>query len=61
VNPEYAVELRAREHSWEIEDFACRRVGDGTYLVTYLLLQGERRSRRSTPGGLFTIREAAPD
>jgi hypothetical protein len=33
---------------WEIEDFACRPVGDGTYLVTYLLLQGERMSRRST-------------
>jgi hypothetical protein len=30
VNPEHAVELRAREHPWEIEDFACRRVGDGT-------------------------------
>ncbi|WP_312858507.1 nuclear transport factor 2 family protein [Pseudonocardia pini] len=33
---------------WETGDFACRELGPGTYLLTYLLRQGERTTRRST-------------
>ncbi len=32
----------------QVSDFACRALGDDTYLVTYRLAQGERLSRRST-------------
>jgi hypothetical protein len=33
---------------WEAVDFACRQVGSDTYLLTYTLLQGERKTRRAT-------------
>ncbi len=32
----------------EVSDFAVREVGDGIWLATYHLLQGERRTRRVT-------------
>ncbi len=36
------------EDAWEVSDFDCRELGAQTYLVTYTLAQGERRSRRAT-------------
>jgi hypothetical protein len=33
---------------WETSEFACRQVGPDTYLLTYLLVQGRRRTRRVT-------------
>jgi hypothetical protein len=36
------------DDQWEVDEFACRRLGDQTFLVTYLLRQGLRNSRRST-------------
>lgn len=33
---------------WETSEFSCRALGEGTYLLTYLLRQGERRTRRAT-------------
>jgi hypothetical protein len=36
------------EDTWETLDFACRDLGGGTYLLTYTLLQGQRKTRRAT-------------
>jgi hypothetical protein len=33
---------------WQTSGFHCRRLAEGLYLLTYTLLQGERRTRRST-------------
>ncbi len=33
---------------WETRDFRCQRLADDVYLLTYTLLQGERKTRRST-------------
>jgi hypothetical protein len=33
---------------WEAKDFHCRKLGENVYLLTYTLLQGERRTRRAT-------------
>jgi hypothetical protein len=33
---------------WEIDDVSVRRLGEHVYLVTYLLRQGSRTSRRAT-------------
>ncbi|HEX8756257.1 MAG TPA: DUF4440 domain-containing protein [Steroidobacteraceae bacterium] len=38
----------ALEDTWEATDFACRELGSDTYLLTYTLLQGQRRTRRAT-------------
>lgn len=38
----------ALEDSWEAVDFACREVGSDTYLLTYTLVQGQRKTRRAT-------------
>lgn len=38
----------ALEDTWEATDFACRELGGGTYLLTYTLLQGQRKTRRAT-------------
>ncbi|MDE2451928.1 MAG: DUF4440 domain-containing protein [Gammaproteobacteria bacterium] len=38
----------ALEDSWEASDFACRELGADTYLLTYTLLQGQRKTRRVT-------------
>jgi hypothetical protein len=38
----------ALEDSWEAVDFACRELGSDTYLLTYTLLQGSRKTRRVT-------------
>jgi hypothetical protein len=38
----------ALEDTWEAGDFACRELGADTYLLTYTLLQGSRKTRRMT-------------
>lgn len=38
----------ALEDTWEAADFACRQLGSDTYLLTYTLLQGSRKTRRMT-------------
>lgn len=38
----------ALEDTWEAMDFACRELGSDTYLLTYTLLQGQRKTRRAT-------------
>ena len=38
----------ALEDTWEASDFACRELGSDTFLLTYTLLQGSRRTRRLT-------------
>ncbi len=38
----------ALEDDWEAMDFACRDLGRDTYLLTYTLLQGQRKTRRAT-------------
>lgn len=38
----------ALEDAWEAIDFACRELGTDTYLLTYTLLQGQRKTRRAT-------------
>ena len=38
----------ALEDTWEAVDFACRELGTDTYLLTYTLLQGQRKTRRAT-------------
>lgn len=36
------------ETIWEMGGFECRRIAADTFLVNYLLIQGDRRSRRAT-------------
>jgi hypothetical protein len=36
------------EDAWEASDFHCRALAADVYLLTYTLLQGERRTRRAT-------------
>lgn len=38
----------ASEAGWESFDYACRRVGPDTFLMTYVLRQGDRLTRRAT-------------
>ena len=38
----------ALEDTWEASDFACRELGIDTYLLTYTLAQGQRKTRRAT-------------
>lgn len=38
----------ALEDTWEAIDFACQELGRDTYLLTYTLLQGQRKTRRAT-------------
>ena len=38
----------ALEDTWETSDFSCRELGSDTYLLTYTLLQGQRKTRRAT-------------
>lgn len=40
--------LSKGEPTWVVSCFSSRPLGDGTYLVTYLLQQGARATRRST-------------
>ena len=37
-----------QDETWEVDDFACRKLDERIFLVTYLLAQGRRKSRRST-------------
>jgi hypothetical protein len=36
------------EDEWETQDFHCRELSADVYLLTYTLLQGERKTRRTT-------------
>jgi hypothetical protein len=36
------------EDRWQATDFHCRELAPDLYLLTYTLLQGERKTRRST-------------
>jgi len=36
------------EDDWRAEDFHCRELARDVYLLTYTLLQGERKTRRAT-------------
>lgn len=51
---EFVLENLERRYSephvdeWEVADFTCRALRGSTFLVTYLLKQGARTSRRST-------------
>ncbi len=36
------------EDTWQTVDFACRDLGGDTYLLTYTLLQGSRKTRRAS-------------
>ncbi len=52
---EYVLAELERRHTqpheidlWETSDFRCRKLAEDAYLLTYNLLQGERRTRRST-------------
>jgi hypothetical protein len=38
----------SEEDAWETSDFHCRELAANIYLLTYTLLQGQRRTRRST-------------
>lgn len=38
----------ALEDTWEATEFACRELGGNTYVLTYTLLQGQRKTRRTT-------------
>ncbi|HEV7135230.1 MAG TPA: DUF4440 domain-containing protein [Steroidobacteraceae bacterium] len=38
----------ALEDTWEASDFACRELATDTYLLTYTLLQGQRKTRRTS-------------
>jgi len=38
----------ALEDTWEASDFACRELGSDTFLLTYTLQQGSRKTRRVT-------------
>jgi hypothetical protein len=38
----------ALEDTWAATDFACRELGSNTYLLTYTLAQGQRKTRRAT-------------
>ncbi|MDR3740436.1 MAG: DUF4440 domain-containing protein [Terracidiphilus sp.] len=40
--------VNAEEAGWTADGFAVRRLGPGTYLLTYLLNQAGRRTRRVT-------------
>lgn len=48
VTQRYATGVDPDDNAWVVDDFAVRQLADGVWLATYLLLQGERSSRRST-------------
>lgn len=33
---------------WETQEFYCRKLAENVYLLTYTLLQGQRKTRRAT-------------
>jgi hypothetical protein len=39
---------RPYEEQWETEDFNCLEIAQNNYLLTYILLQGKRKTRRAT-------------
>lgn len=40
--------MNPQEDVWEARDFHCREIAQGSYLLTYTLVQGARVTRRST-------------
>lgn len=48
VTTRYETGDHGDDHTWVVEDFAVDPVGPDTWMVTYLLHQGERVSRRCT-------------
>lgn len=44
----YADPGYAAGDAWQTSDFACREIAPETYLLTYVLRQGERTTRRLT-------------
>ncbi len=48
VTQRYATGIDPDDDAWAVDEFAVRHVGDAVWLVTYLLRQDGRRSRRST-------------
>ena len=48
VTQRYATGVDPDDNARVVDDFAVRQLADGVWLATYLLLQGERSSRRST-------------
>ncbi|MDQ1093605.1 hypothetical protein QE400_003018 [Xanthomonas sacchari] len=38
----------SEEADWQTQDFRCQQIAADTYLLTYTLLQPERRTRRAT-------------
>ena len=41
-------EAEESAENWAAEDFHCRPLSDDVYLLTYVLFQGERKTRRCT-------------
>ncbi len=48
VGARYADPSAAPDDPWDTSDFECRRIASDTYLLTYVLQQGARRTRRLT-------------
>jgi hypothetical protein len=48
TNRQQAASHLELEDTWEAVDFACRELGRNTYLLTYTLLQGRRKTRRAS-------------
>ena len=46
VEERFRTGTEADTSGWEMQEFAARELGPATYMVTYLLRQGERVSRR---------------
>lgn len=46
VEERFRTGTEADTSAWEVSEFAARGLGPETYMVTYLLRQGERVSRR---------------
>lgn len=51
---EYVLSVLAERYSkeytdqWKTQEFLCRKLADGVYLLTYTLFQGLRKTRRAT-------------
>ncbi|MBN6040315.1 DUF4440 domain-containing protein [Amycolatopsis sp. 195334CR] len=48
LDQRYSTDGYAESDTWEVHDFACRALGEATFLVTYELLHRGRRTRRAT-------------
>jgi hypothetical protein len=48
INEVAARNVDPMDASWVVSDFACAELSDDTYMVTYLLQQGDRPTQRLT-------------